>query len=55
MAWSTDRKRFAAAIALFVAWVAALALLAVVSSNRPSARTSPNEPPPGVTEVLGVP
>ena len=29
MAWSTDRKRFAAAIALFVAWVA-LALLAVV-------------------------
>ena len=56
MAWSMDRKRFAGALALFLVWVATLTVLAVVSAYRPAARTSPPpEPPPGVTETLGIP
>jgi hypothetical protein len=38
MAWSTDRKRFALALVLFLIWVGLLATLAVVSANRPADR-----------------
>ena len=56
MASSMDRKRFVAALSLFLVWVATLTLLAVLSAYRPAARTSlPPEPSPGVTETLGVP
>ncbi|MGC8638959.1 MAG: hypothetical protein ACP5XB_03660 [Isosphaeraceae bacterium] len=55
MAWSKDRKRFAAALTFFLFWVGTLTLLAVVSSYRPAAQHAPPEPPPGVRETLGVP
>ena len=38
------RTRFAAALALFGAWVAALVVLAVLSSRRPVARPRPAAP-----------
>jgi hypothetical protein len=38
MAWSTDRKRFALALMLFLIWVGFLATLAVVSASRPADR-----------------
>ncbi len=41
MVWNTPRKRFFAALLLFVLWVAALAALAVVSAYRPAARSAP--------------
>jgi hypothetical protein len=56
MAWSKDRRRFAAALTLFLVWVAMLTLLTIVSANRPKARTSlPPEPSPDVSQALGVP
>ena len=55
MAWSKDRKRFAAALTFFLLWVATLTILGVVSAYRPAPRNAPPELPPGVTETLGVP
>ena len=37
----TARVRFAAALALYLLWVAALVVLAVVSSSRPAANKTP--------------
>jgi hypothetical protein len=36
MSWSPQRKRFAAVLALFLAWIAALAALVIVSADRPA-------------------
>ncbi len=45
MVLSLDRKRFFAALGLFVLWVALLVGLAIVSANRPAARNAPvNQP-----------
>jgi hypothetical protein len=46
MAWNAARKRFVAALALFLIWVAALAVLAAVSAYRPAARSAaqPEQP-----------
>lgn len=44
MTESTQRKRFAAALILFLAWIVALATLAIVSARRPGDRSMP--PPP---------
>ncbi|HKM51850.1 MAG TPA: hypothetical protein VJY33_00495 [Isosphaeraceae bacterium] len=41
MAWTSDRKRFAGALILFLAWVALLVALAVVSAYRPASRSAP--------------
>lgn len=43
MALPVDRKRFAAALILFLAWVALLVALAVVSSYRPASRSEAPE------------
>jgi hypothetical protein len=56
MAWSKDRRYFAAALTLFLVWVAVLTFLSIVSANRPVVRTSqPPEPSPGVSQALGAP
>jgi hypothetical protein len=48
---STQRKRFAAALALFLGWVALLAVLAAVSSYRPNQRAKlPDELAPAAAE-----
>ena len=44
MAWSTDRKRFALALMLFLIWVGLLATLAVVSASRPADRRAVSTP-----------
>ena len=45
MAWSLERKRFVAALSLFLLWVVLLGVLAVVSAYRPAARSSvPDQP-----------
>jgi hypothetical protein len=44
MAWSTDRKRFALALMLFLIWVGLLATLAVVSASRPADRRAVSAP-----------
>ena len=36
MSWSLQRKKFAAALILFLAWIAALAAMAIVSADRPA-------------------
>ena len=46
MAWTGDRKRFAGALILFLAWVALLVALAAVSAYRPASRSSAPEVPP---------
>ncbi len=50
MAWSLARKRFVAALGVFVLWVAALCMLAWISARPPAARDAPVEglsPAPG--------
>jgi hypothetical protein len=44
MVWSTDRKRFALALMLFLIWVGFLATLAVVSASRPADRRAVSTP-----------
>ncbi len=45
MAWSPDRRRFVAALGLFVLWVMLLAALAIVSAYRPAVRNAvPDQP-----------
>jgi hypothetical protein len=39
---NTARMRFAAALALFLLWVAALVAMAVLSSSRPRANRAPS-------------
>jgi hypothetical protein len=38
----TARLRFAAALTLYLLWVAALAVLAIVSASRPAANKAPS-------------
>jgi hypothetical protein len=45
--WSPQRKRFAGALVLFLAWIAALTALAVVSADRPADRSTPSRPAAG--------
>jgi hypothetical protein len=45
MGWSLERKRFLAALAVFLVWVAMLTALAVLSSRRPPTRTGPSSEP----------
>jgi hypothetical protein len=40
MVWNAARKRFVAALVLFLLWVAVLAALVVVSAYRPAARSA---------------
>jgi hypothetical protein len=49
MAWTGDRKRFAGALILFLAWVVLLLALAVVSSYRPASRSAAPEVSPDYT------
>jgi hypothetical protein len=44
MNWSRERKRFAGALILFLAWIAALTALAIVSADRPADRSAPPTP-----------
>ena len=47
MSWSSQRKKFAAALILFLAWIAALAAMAIVSADRPANRSV--SPPPAAS------
>jgi hypothetical protein len=38
MGWSKERIRFAGALVLFLVWIALLAAMAIISSNRPADR-----------------
>jgi hypothetical protein len=49
MAWSTNRKRFALALILFLIWVGLLATLAIVSANRPIDRRAVSPPAPALS------
>jgi hypothetical protein len=49
MVWSTNRKRFALALLLFLIWVGLLAALAVVSANRPANRGAVSSPAPALS------
>jgi len=54
MAWSAERKRFVEALIMFLVWVALLTTLAIVSANRPAARTAlPDHPIPSVEPASG--
>jgi hypothetical protein len=45
MSWSKERIRFALALALFLAWIAILTTLAILSADRPTdRRASPPTP-----------
>ena len=49
MAWSTNRKRFALALILFLIWVGILATLAIVSASRPADRRTVSTPAPALS------
>jgi hypothetical protein len=51
MAWSLERKRFAAALLLYLLWVLVLSLLAIVSAYRPASRTALPEQPAATSEL----